>query len=71
MIHDSKQSSIKSFFKGRVNEEKIGFISSIYALMSAGAPIHARLCYTAFSPQLVQVRMNRRACRHKSKKCWI
>ena len=29
----------------------------------------ARLHYAAFSPQLVQPRMNRRACRHKSKKC--
>ena len=43
--------------------------TAFFTLTSAGACIHARLHYAAFSPQLVQVRMNRRACRHKSKKC--
>ena len=47
------------------NNKNVAF----FTLMSAGTPIHVRLHYAAISPQLVQARMNRRACQHNSKKC--
>ena len=42
--------------------------TAFFTLLSACEPIHACLSYAAFSPQLVQARVNMRACRHKSKK---